>query len=347
MRKLSLLSVSLILALAMLLSACGGTTTSTPASTPSSAPASAPASAEEPAEYSFDGTVTLLCDSESGSNEDLLCRALASACQDISGVTFVVENVPGGNSATAVQMLKSTKDTEREMCILMESNSMALSMLQGTNPYKIEDISIVSKISSDWNLVVTTTSSGFKTWDDLVEYAKANPGELNWGGAGAMGATQLGFSLYCLDAGIEANYVAYQGTGNAKVGLVSGDVSVLNGTSANFLNNLREEGTEYVALLCTKPVCDFEGVDIPTCAELGMENANDYSSSRSIYADSAAPAEQIEWLDNIIGQAVETDSFNEFARTNNIIKDYQTTSDAQNWFNGYVEMATDMIPQMK
>lgn len=298
-------------------------------------------------EFSFGGTVTLLCDSDPGSNEDLLCRTIANACQEISGATFIVENVSGGNSATAVQTLKSSNDTNRHIYILLESNSMALSMLQGTNPYKIEDISIVSKISSDWNIVVTTKSSGFKNWDDVVAYAKEHPGELNWGGAGAMGATQLGFSLYCLDAGIEANYVAYQGTGNAKVGLVSGDVAVLNGTSANFLDNLREEGSEYVALLTTKPVCDFEGVEIPTCAELGMNQANDYSSSRSIYVDSKASPEQIAWLDNILAQAVESKLFNEFAEKNNIIKDYKNTQDAQQWFNDYIEMARQMIPMMQ
>ena len=303
-------------------------------------------SAAPAGEFSFNGTVTLLCDADPGTNEDLLCRQIASSCQEVSGVTFVVENVNGGNSATAVQTLKSSKDTDRNMYILLESNSMALSMLQGTNPYKIEDIQIVSKIASDWNVVVTTKDSGFETWDDVVAYAKEHPGELNWGGAGAMNATQLGFSLYCLDAGIEANYVSYQGTGNAKVGLVSGDVQVLNGTSANFLDNLREENTEYVPLLTTKPENDFEGVDFVTCAELGYENANDYSSSRAIYVGSETSAEQVKWLNDILAKAVETDSFNEFAKTNNIIKDFRATQEALEWFNDYVEMATEMIPKM-
>lgn len=344
-----LLALALALSMALSLAACGKDnntdTPNTPGNTAggSGAGASTP---QTPEEFSFNGTVTLLCDSDAGTNEDLLCRAIASGCEEVSGVTFVVENVPGGNSATAVQTLKSSKDTDRQMYVLLESTSMALSMLQGTNPYSLDDIQIVSKISSDWYLLVTTTSTGFKTWDDVLNYAKANPGELNWGASGAGNNSNLFFAVLTNDAGIEANYVSYSGTGPARVGLIAGDISLCHMSSANLLDNLREEGTEYVGLLTNRPTNEFEGIDVVTCTELGYEASNAIISSRDIYVDSAASPAQVAWLENIISQAVKTDNFLEFAELNNIIMDYMNTEDAEVWLDSYCEVAEEMIPIM-
>ncbi len=344
--------ISITSALCLMLSACGGSAAATTAA-PAQAPAAtttAAAAAEAPkqdAGFDFKGTVKILCDSESGTNEDLLCRAIASSCEEVSDATFIVENVPGGNSATAVQTLKSSKTTDRDMTILLESNSMALSMLQGTNPYKLEDIQIVSKISTDWYTVVTTTATGFKNWNDALEYIKAHPGELNWGCSGAKNNSNLFFSVLSKDADIDANYVSYSGTGKAKVGLVAGDVQIMAATSANLLDNLREEGTEYVPLLTNRPTNEFEGVDFTTCTEMGYETTNAITSSRAIYTDSVASDAEVKWLANILGKAVKTDSFKEFSVTNNIISDYMDTAEAEEWFKGYCETAVEMIPAME
>ena len=195
--------------------------------------------------------------------------------------------------------------------------------------------------------MVTTKSSGFKTWNDVLEYTKAHPGELNWGASGAGNNSNLFFAVLTNDAGIEANYISYSGTGPARVGLIAGDVALCHMTSANLLDNLREENTEYVGLLTNRPTNEFEGIDLVTCSEMGYKNSNAIVGSRDIYCDSAASPEQVAWVEDIMSQAVKTDSFLEFAGLNNINMDYMDTETAKSWLNSYCVTAEEMIPIMR
>ncbi|MBV5333326.1 tripartite tricarboxylate transporter substrate binding protein, partial [bacterium] len=88
----------------------------------------------------------------------------------------------------------------------------------------IKDFNFIALVYNAPTFLVVPTNSPFKTAQELVAYAKANPGKLNYGSSGIGSGQNIGVSLLMNAAGFNAVHVPYKGTGPMETALIAGQI---------------------------------------------------------------------------------------------------------------------------
>jgi tripartite-type tricarboxylate transporter receptor subunit TctC len=203
-----------------------------------------------------------------GGGTDILGRFIAQKFSEIWGVNMIVENRAGaGGNMGAQSVARSDPDG---YTILMAVNSHAIN----ANVYKkipfdlMHDFAPVGMVATSPFVLVVNATLPVRSVSELIAYAKAHPGELNYGSAGTATAPHLAGELLKLMAGIDMRHVPYQGSGPNVTGLLRGDVQ-LSPISLNSIEGFIAGGQ--VRVLAVMGSSRHPGLpDIPTVAESGL-----------------------------------------------------------------------------
>jgi len=128
--------------------------------------------------------ITIIVPVAAGGSIDPPMRIVADMAKDLLGVPVVIENHPGGGTVTGTVRGAKAKPDGYTLIIAASGNLVTAAALQ-TLPYNVEnDFSYIGQIVTTPNSVVVRTDSPFKTFKDVIDYARANPGKLRWAGSG-------------------------------------------------------------------------------------------------------------------------------------------------------------------
>lgn len=203
-----------------------------------------------------------------GGGTDILGRFIAQKFSELWGVNMIVENRPGaGGNIGAQSVAKSDPDG---YTILMAVNSHAIN----ANVYKkipfdlMRDFAPVGMVATSPFVLVVNAALPVRSVSELIAYAKAHPGELNYGSAGTATAPHLAGELLKLMAGIDMRHVPYPGSGPNVTGLLRGDVQ-LSAISLNSIEGFLAGGQ--VRVLAVMGSSRYPHLaDVPTVAESGL-----------------------------------------------------------------------------
>lgn len=201
-----------------------------------------------------------------GGGADGNARLLAHAMAPGLGQTLVIENKPGASGIIAAQsVVQAPADG---YTLLFDTFPYAVNAVLRKLPFDpVKDLLPVSQAINMPNLLVVPASAPYKTLKELVDYAKANPGKLNYASYGAGGTAHLAAELLRREAGIDWVHVPYKGGAPAITDLLAGQVS------AYFANPV--SGLTYVkagrlrALATTGPQRMAALPEVPTFKESG------------------------------------------------------------------------------
>lgn len=198
-----------------------------------------------------------------GGSNDVIARRLAESLRQSTGQTYIVENKPGAGSVVgAGHVAKSAPDG---YTILFVSGSLATSAGAQKTPYDtktaFEPITTVAEAP-----FVLLTREGFpaKTVPELIEYARANPGKVNYGTAGLGDNAQLMTELLSRETGVTMQGIAYKGISPAQLDLVAGRIDILFTTIAS-IKGTQADSLPKIAF--TGATRDPDYPDIPTVKE--------------------------------------------------------------------------------
>jgi tripartite-type tricarboxylate transporter receptor subunit TctC len=162
-----------------------------------------------------------------GGESDIFARAQQPLLEKALGQKVIVSYKIGGGGAVGWADLVKTKP---DGYVFMGYNlpHIILQPLQRTNTgYATLDIKPAYTFMSTPCVLAVSTKSPFKTVDDLVKFAKANPGAVSIGGSGSATANHLATVIFNKLAGINTTYIPFTGTGDAMPALLGGHVSAL------------------------------------------------------------------------------------------------------------------------
>ncbi|GHU17030.1 MFS transporter [Betaproteobacteria bacterium] len=210
-----------------------------------------------------------------GGGVDTAARIIAEPLSRRLGQPVVIENKPGagGNIGSAV-----AAQEKPDGYTLLQGSAAP----HGINPhiYKnlgfepIKDFTFIAHSYSVPSFLVVPANSPFKTAQELVAYAKANPGKLNFGSSGIGGSHHVFVTLFMYAAGIDAVHVPYKGTSPMETALIAGqvDFSLDPPTCLPFI----QSGKMRVLGVASK-LRNAAMPDVPTLDELGIPGV--YSST--------------------------------------------------------------------
>ena len=174
-----------------------------------------------------DKPVHILVPAPAGSSLDVLARAIGDKLKDKFGQTVIVENKPaaGGTVATA-EVARGPADGS--VMLLGFNGPLATGPLINKVPYDVQkDLAPVIITSSQPNVLAVNASLPVKSVPELVAWAKANPGKLNYASVGNGSSSHLNAELLKSMAGIEAVHVPFNGSPPAVLSTVQGETQMI------------------------------------------------------------------------------------------------------------------------
>jgi len=238
--------------------------------------------------------ITMVVTFAAGGSSDLLARAVADAMSRGLDKQVVVDNRPGaGGHIGAEAVAHATADG---YTILFGTNGTL-----GIGPalYKtlrydpLHDLAPVGLLHKLPLLLIVNPSVPAKTLNELIDYARSNPGKLSFASAGVGSVSHLAGELFKEQAKIDILHVPYKGGGVAVPDLLSGRVSMMLETIPNALPLARNGQMRAIGV--TTKERSASAPDIPTLAESGLPNF-DVSAWTGLFAPAGTPRAIIERL---------------------------------------------------
>ena len=234
--------------------------------------------------------VTVVVPFPPGGPTDLVARVLAKQLADQTGQSFVVENKGGANGNIGMQYAASAKPDG--YTVLYNTSSIALSPnLYRNLPFDpVKDFAAVSSTAVIPLVLLTHPSVPVSNVREFVDYARAHPGKLSYGSAGAGNVTHLGALLFLRSAGVEAVHVPYRGSAPAMQDLLGGQVQMMFADGPSAMPHLSGGKIRPLGVGNPEPSALFPG--IPTIAASGVPGYEAYSWS-GVLAPAGTPADTI------------------------------------------------------
>ena len=202
-----------------------------------------------------------------GGSNDILARYLGAKLTDRIGQQVVIDNRGGANGIIGAEL--AAQAPADGYTLLMVSTSWVMNAAVRPLPYDVEkSFDPVVTIGSSPNSIVVHPTGPFRTLRDLVEQAKAKPGELNYAHTGVGGFNHFGGELFKKVAGIRMTPVPYKGGGPAMIDVMAGNIPIMFSSVTQALPHVRASRLKLLAVGAAKrsPVVP----DVPTVAESGF-----------------------------------------------------------------------------
>lgn len=203
-----------------------------------------------------------------GGPTDAVARVLAQHYGERFGVQFVVDNRPGAGGNVGMGI--AARATGDGHTLLVASSTLVVNPgLYGKTPYDPHrDFVPVTIAAYTPNVFIAHPSLPVKSLQDLVVYARANPGRLNYGSSGSGTTGHLAAELLRLTAGAAMQHIPYAGGGPMTTAVVGGQVQFGCGASAAFPGLIR--GGQLRGLAVTTAKRSAALPELPTVVEAGF-----------------------------------------------------------------------------
>jgi tripartite-type tricarboxylate transporter receptor subunit TctC len=238
--------------------------------------------------------VTLIVAYTPGGPSDVLARIIGRQMEKVLGQAVVIDNRPGGAGNIAAETVAHAAPDG--YTLLMGNNGLLAtnqSLFRKLNFDGGKDFAPISLIGSQPNVLVVNPSFPAATMAELIAYAKANPGRLNYASSGFGTAAHLSAELFKATAGVDLVPVAYKGAAPALQDLIAGHVQVMFATSASVVGFLRAGTLRPLAVTTIKRFSLMP--DLPTIAELGLPGF-DATTWHGLVAPAGTPHDVIDTL---------------------------------------------------
>ena len=168
-----------------------------------------------------------------GGPTDILARVVAQRLSEVWSQPVVIENQPGANTAIAAARVAKMPADGYTLLAAMDV-TMVLNPITSKNlSYEpLKDFALISLAAKNTSLLTVRAADGPTSVQELIARAKANPGKLNYG-AGII-TTRLAGYLFNREAGIDVQYIPFNGSAPTVQGLLTGAVDfIVDGTASH------------------------------------------------------------------------------------------------------------------
>jgi tripartite-type tricarboxylate transporter receptor subunit TctC len=200
---------------------------------------------------------------------DITARTIVPKLTEAWGQQVIIDNRPGGGGI--VGMAIGARATPDGYTIIQSSiGPVAVDVSLHSNlPYDpVKDFTPIARAVSALNVLVVHPSLPLRSVKDLIGYAKANPGKVNFGSSGVGHADHLAGELFNTLAGVKMQHVAYKGGAPAMTELLGGNIELIFSTVSTAVTFIKAGRIRALAVTSSKRVDLYP--DLPTVAEAGL-----------------------------------------------------------------------------
>ena len=238
-----------------------------------------------------------------GGPADALARTVGDRLAQSMGQSVVVDNRPGAGGNIGMELGAKAAPDGHTLILAPAGNLTVNPSLYRNVPYDVaRDFAPVTVIAAVPNILIVNPQVPAKDLRELIAYAKANPGKLNYSSPGPGSGAHLAGELLKSSAGIDIVHVPYNGIAPAVTAVVAGDVQMMFAGAPSALPQAAGGKVRMIAVASPKRIS--AAPSIPTMDESGLPGF-DVTSWYSIVAPAGTPPAIVDRLQKEIARALE------------------------------------------
>ncbi|WP_082572348.1 tripartite tricarboxylate transporter substrate binding protein [Variovorax sp. Root434] len=222
-----------------------------------------------------DRPVRLVVGFPAGGTTDMIGRLTAKELSARLGQPFVVDNRPGASSNIGTALVARAASDGYTLLLATASNATNATAYRNLSFDIQKDFIPIAGIAIVPNVLVVSSSSPLKTFDDYLRFARKNPGKLTFASASSGSSTHLAGELFKTMAKVDMLHVPYPGSAPAITDVMGGQVDSIFDNLPSAMPHIA--GGKLRPLAVTSPARAPALPDIPTVAELGFPGFEAYS----------------------------------------------------------------------
>jgi tripartite-type tricarboxylate transporter receptor subunit TctC len=234
-----------------------------------------------------------------GGGADATARILSQKVSENTGKQIIVDYRAGAGGNIGTEFV--ARATPDGYTILQTTNGHAIQPhLRKLSWDALKDFAPITLVASYPLLIAVHPSVPAKNLQELVQYAKANPGKLSYGSSGPGGPLHIGAEIFKRAAGVDILHVPYKGNAPMTLAVIAGEVSMVFDSMTGPLPNIRAGKLRALGYMGEKRSPQLP--DVPTATEAGVPVV--YAAWNGLLAPAGTPPEAIAWLHREIVRAV-------------------------------------------
>jgi tripartite-type tricarboxylate transporter receptor subunit TctC len=238
--------------------------------------------------------VKLIVPFAAGGAADLFGRSLASGLSAELGQQVVVETRGGAGGLTGVDAAAKSAPDGYTICLAGAAALSAIPFMLSKMPFDWQkDLALLTLVVRVPEVLTVQPALGVNTFAEFVAYARANPGKINFGSAGAGSITHLAGELVKSEVKLDLVHVPYRGVGPAIGDMVGGHIQMIVGDVPFMLPHIRSGAIK--ALAVTSGARSSALPEVPSTAELGYPAINS-DNWYGLVAPAGTPPETLDKL---------------------------------------------------
>ncbi len=203
-----------------------------------------------------------------GAGTDATARLIATKLSEMWGQQVVVDNRTGAAGSIAVELTSEANPDGYTICLISASHSVN-SAVNSKLPYDLtKDLQGITQATSLFYAVYINPSVPAKSIKELIAYAKANPGKLNFGSSGTGGLQHFAGEMFNHMAGVKITHVPFKGSASAIIANLAGEIQVGYGTLFGVRPHWKTGRLRVLAITAGKR--SAAAPELPTVAEAGV-----------------------------------------------------------------------------
>jgi tripartite-type tricarboxylate transporter receptor subunit TctC len=173
-----------------------------------------------------DKPVTLIVPWPAGGSSDIAMRTIAEVAAKHLGQPIVIDNKPGASGTLGPAIMAANAKPDGYTIAQIPITVLRLPLMQKTTWDGLKDFSYIVHLTGYTFGVTTKADNQFKSWADVVEFAKANPGKVSYGTPGAGSSLHIGMEQIAAKAGIKLTHVPFKGGPETNAAVLGGHTTL-------------------------------------------------------------------------------------------------------------------------
>ncbi len=266
--------------------------------------------------------VTLIVPWPAGGSTDIAMRAIAEAASKHLGQPIIVDNRAGGSGTVGPAQMAATAKPDGYTIAQIPITVFRLPLMQQTTWDANKDFTYIAHLTGYTFGVTVKADSQFKTWDDVIKFAKENPGKVTYATPGAGTSLHIGMEQIAAKSGVKFTQVPFKGGAETNAAVLGGHTTLQADSSG--WKGLVEAGQLRLLMIWTdKPSPNYPGV--PTLQQLGYPFV--FDSPFGIAGPKGMDPKIVAILHDAFKKAIEDPAVQATLKKYDMVVNYKNTAD--------------------
>lgn len=241
-----------------------------------------------------------------GGATDQIARQLGFELENRLGQTFVVENRAGAGGSVGSRHVARSKPDGYTILMGTNSSHAIAPIIHKDLPYDpLKDFAPITLVAKVPQVLMVHPSLPVENLSEFIDYAKSNPGKVNFGTGGIGTPAHLGLELFKLTADISMEHVPFQGGNPAMMALMGGQIQLVSDDINSALSHIESGAVRPIAVTTTERT-EMLLPDIGTIQEQGVNI--EYGSWFALFAPAGTPDNIVNELNQAVKEALGSES---------------------------------------